>query len=375
MATSRPSPSAWSFLAAASLLARAAAAATAAALPAWQLLQTGSTAQLRGLSALPGGRVAFASGSRATVLRTIDAGATWQSVGPAALPPADAASLEFRDVEAFSADRAVVLSVGEGGSSRVYATTDAGGGNSNNAWRLAFTNDEPRAFFNCLAFASASRGFAVSDPVDGRLRLVETSDGGESWTLVDHTAGGMPETWPGEAGFAASGTCLTASADGRALFAATGGVAGRPGRVFRNGGDDDGARRRWEAFNTTIPGAAGGGVFSVQFRSADGAGVAVGGDYTRPGAADGTASFSTDGGRVWQASVVFPGGYRSAVSWVPGRCGVAVAVGPTGSDVTYDGGRTWKTFDNGSFDAVQCVPGGVCWASGQQGRAARLLLS
>ncbi|KAL8370636.1 hypothetical protein RB595_000825 [Gaeumannomyces hyphopodioides] len=366
MATTKPSPRAWSFLATAALLGRA-----AAALPAWQLLQTGSTAQLRGLSALPGGQVAFVSGSRATVLRTLDAGATWRAVGPAPplLSPGDAASLEFRDVEASSADRAVVLSIGEGASSRVYATTDAGG----SAWRLAFANDEPRAFFNCLAFTSASRGFAVSDPVDGRLRLVETSDGGESWRPVDHPAdGGMPEAWPGEAGFAASGTCLAASADGRALFAATGGVAGSPGRVFRDGAAD---ARRWDAFNTTIPGGAGAGVFSVQFRSADGPGIAVGGDYTHPNVTDGTAAFSTDGGRVWQASAVFPGGYRSGVSWVPGRCGVAIAVGPTGSDVTYDGGRTWKTFDNGSFDAVQCVPGGVCWASGQHGRAARLSLS
>jgi hypothetical protein len=49
-----------------------------------------------------------------------------------------------------------------------------------------------------------------------------------------------------------------------------------------------------------------------------------------------------------------------------------VAVGPTGSDITRDGGRTWTRFDTGSFDAVACAPRRGCWASGEQGRVAVL---
>jgi MFS-type transporter involved in bile tolerance (Atg22 family) len=41
----------------------------------WQLTPTGSTARLRGLSAVSA-KVAWASGSLGTVLRTIDGGAT-----------------------------------------------------------------------------------------------------------------------------------------------------------------------------------------------------------------------------------------------------------------------------------------------------------
>jgi len=51
---------------------------------------------------------------------------------------------------------------------------------------------------------------------------------------------------------------------------------------------------------------------------------------------------------------------------------VALTVGPTGSDVSFDGGRTWKAFDSGSFDAVLCAQDGACWASGEQGRVAKL---
>ena len=73
---------------------------------AWQLTPTGSAARLRGLSAVSA-NVAWASGSLGTVLRTTNRGATWQQVGP---PGTEA--LQFRDIEAFGADRAVILSIG-----------------------------------------------------------------------------------------------------------------------------------------------------------------------------------------------------------------------------------------------------------------------
>jgi hypothetical protein len=50
-----------------------------------------------------------------------------------------------------------------------------------------------------------------------------------------------------------------------------------------------------------------------------------------------------------------------------------VAVGPTGSDVSTDGGRGTR-FGTGSFDAVDCAQNGTCRASGAQGAAARLVV-
>jgi hypothetical protein len=58
---------------------------------------------------------------------------------------------------------------------------------------------------------------------------------------------------------------------------------------------------------------------------------------------------------------------------VPHTWRTALAVGPTGSDVSTDGGRNWRPFDTGTFDAVQCAPDGSCWASGAKGRIARLI--
>ncbi|KAB5566848.1 oxidoreductase [Coniochaeta sp. 2T2.1] len=320
----------------------------------WDLLPTNSKAQFRGLSPVSD-KIAYVSGTGGTVLRTLDGGATWSSVGPA-LSPEDSA-LEFRDIEAITPDHVALLSIGESTDSRIYVTQDGA-----ETWSQAFTNPEPAAFYDCIAFTSPTHGVAMSDPVDGKFRLVETDDGGASWTRVDPA--GMPPAKEGEFGFAASGTCLTAGA-GRRMYLASGGVD--PGRVFRSG---DGGHN-WEVTDTPVVGGAAAGVFSVQFRDAK-HGIAVGGDYTAPNGSVNTAAWSNDGGATWTASSVFPGGYRSGSAFVPGLCGVAIAVGTTGSDVTFDWGKTWATFDNGTFDAVQCPQPGVCWASGSGGRVAKL---
>lgn len=320
--------------------------------PTWHLSSTGSKASFRGLGPVSNS-VAWVAGSNATVLRTTDAGTTWESVGPN-LSGKDT-ELEFRDIQAFSADEAIVLSIGNGADSRIYKTSDAGA-----SWDLAFKNEEEAAFFNCMAFETPERGLAVSDPVDGKFRLVETLDGGETWNIVD--SNGMPPAQEDEFGFSASGTCLSEAA-GR-WYIASGGVD--PGRVFNS---DDG--RRWEVEKSPIAGTASGGVFSVQFFD-ERHGIALGGDFESPTGNVDNAAYSKDGGQTWLTAKKFPNGYRSGSSFLPFLPTVALAVGPTGSDWTIDGGRTWHRFDNGSFHAVECVKPFSCWASGEAGRVAKL---
>ena len=82
-------------------------------------------------------------------------------------------------------------------------------------------------------------------------------------------------------------------------------------------------------------------------------------------------ALTSDGGATWTLVSDAPNEYRSGASWMTGR--IAIVVGPTGSDVTLDQGRTWEGFDDGSFDTVDCPHGRVCWASGEQGRVAYLV--
>jgi photosystem II stability/assembly factor-like uncharacterized protein len=313
----------------------------------WQLTDTQTTARFRGLSPVSAS-VAWVAGTDGTVLRTVDGGRHWASVGPA-----DAAALQFRDIEAFDARHAVALTIGDGTDSRVYATSDGG-----RHWTETFRNDDPNAFYDCMTFLDPRHGLALSDPVDGKFRILATNDGGQHWQVRPTT--GMPAALDGEFGFAASGTCLV-STQGRAYFASGGGATAR---IFSS--TDDGWT--WSVVDSPIPSGPSAGIYSLAF--ADPAhGIAVGGDYTTPASAPNGSAYLA--GRHWTVSRTVPGEYRSGATWI-GHGPGALTVGPTGSDVSWDGGRTWKSFDTGTFDAVLCAHDGACWASGDQGRVARL---
>lgn len=114
-----------------------------------------------------------------------------------------------------------------------------------------------------------------------------------------------------------------------------------------------------------------GGIFSLSFGPGCG-GVAVGGDFTTPDAAVSNAAWTDDRGATWHAGTGL-GGYRSGSAWMDGLHNAVLAVGTSGSDVSWDGGRTFAAFDSGTFNAVDCVPG-ACYAAGAQGRVARLVV-
>jgi hypothetical protein len=90
-----------------------------------------------------------------------------------------------------------------------------------------------------------------------------------------------------------------------------------------------------------------------------------------PTASPDAFALSNDGGASWRLVTAAPDEYRSGAHWVTGT--TAIAVGPSGSDVSFDKGRSWSRFDSGSFDTVDCAGGFVCWASGEQGRVAKLV--
>ena len=155
------------------------------------------------------------SGDEGGVWRTTDGGKTLGR----RLPVAEK-DLAFRDVEADSALLAQVLSIGPRGQSRIYKTIDGG-----KHWDLTFKNAEAAAFYDCLAmFPDGMHGLAMSDPVDGKFRVIATDDAGDTWKKVDPA--GMPKAKDGEFGFAASGTCVV-TAGIKDAWIVSGGTAAR----------------------------------------------------------------------------------------------------------------------------------------------------
>lgn len=171
-------------------------------------LQSSGTTQLLQAVSVVNANVLWVSGHGGTWARTTNGGATWHTGG---VTGAD--TMQFRDVHALDEHSAWLLSAGPGDQSRVYRTDDGGG-----LWTLQWTNPEPDGFYDCLAFWDAQRGIVYGDAVNGELRILRTEDGGSTWRLLARS--GLPEALPAEAGFAASGTCVTTQPGGRGWIAA-----------------------------------------------------------------------------------------------------------------------------------------------------------
>lgn len=256
-----------------------------------------TTEDLRGVSAVST-QVAWASGTHGTYLRTVDGGRTWV---PAQVP--DASTLDFRGVVAFSADEAFLMSAGPGPQSRIYHTTDAG-----RHWQLQTTAGNPKSFFDSMVFWDRTHGIILGDPIpddSGALKfeLLITEDG-QTWKHLPSAQ--LPPAIAAEGAFAASNTCLAVVYPN--LWFATGGKAAR---VFHS---PDGGHN-WQVFATPlIHGLDSAGIFSIAFRDPL-HGVIAGGDYKHPQQDGPNLAFTSDGGRTWALSKIYPQSYYSAAAY------------------------------------------------------------
>ncbi len=296
----------------------------------WLVRGSGTTASLRGLHVVDA-NVAWASGSGGTFLRTVDGRDNWD-VGT--IPGAE--DRDFRDIHASDRDHAMVLSAGL--PAQIYRTDDGG-----QTWQQTYNNDEPGVFFNAVSFWDDERGIAVGDPIDGRFLIIRTGDGGRTWDEVPFE--NRPGALEGEANFAASGTCMTVHGKNSVWF----GTGGPAARVFRS--DDGGSS--WTVAETPLrSGNSSQGVFSLFFLN-ENQGVAVGGDYLDEPNPMQTAAVTTDGGTTWVAAESPPSGFRECVVAVSAATPrVLIAVGPSGTDLSEDGGNTWRPIGEGRFHAV-----------------------
>jgi photosystem II stability/assembly factor-like uncharacterized protein len=278
----------------------------------WTLQESHSTASLRGIQSVGQG-IAWASGTGGTVLRTVNGGQMWE----ACAVPSGAEKLDFRAVQAFDADTAIVMSAGTGDLSRLYKTTDGC-----RSWTLLFSNPDKTGFWDGLQFSGRSFGALIGDPVEGSFPIFTTNDGGGTWKRQGVVAEKSQSL------FAASNTSLIIVED-RKICIVTGG--GKTAFIA-------------DGVSSDLPlasGAAAGG-FSIASRGvgAQRVFVAVGGDYKQADQTSGTAAYRTTDGK-WHPADAPPHGYRSAVVY-DSAAKVWIAVGPNGTDSSADDGRNWK---------------------------------
>ena len=339
---------------------------------------SGTTNRLQAVSPV-NERVVWASGVNGTYVRTLDGGATWK-VG--VVPGAEA--LQFRDVQAVSERVAYLLSAGTGTDSRIYKTENGG-----ETWTLQFENQDPNAFYDCFAFWTPDRGLTTSDSVNGRFPAIRTFNGRTWEDIGEH----LPAALPGEASFAASGTCVATEGRTRAWIA-TGGSATAHILATTDGGN------KWAAYPVPIiQGTPTSGVISVDFR--DGLhGILGGGELLAPTAFADTIAHSRDGGKTWLlgSRTPFPGAVYG-LSYVrfahplglpplpeqelaesegfhhgtPDIFRSVVATGPGGAAWSPDEGDTWYLLPNlANFWAVAFASPNAGWLVGTDGRIVKI---
>ncbi len=301
-----------------------------------------STANLRGIHSVDG-LTAWASGANGTVLRTVDGGVNWEKC----TVPTGAERLDFRGVWAWDANTAIVMSAGPGEQSRIYKTTDRCA-----HWAEVARNHKKDGFWDAVVFqkqdyglrGDQETGVLIGDPVQGHFDT-EVTQSGRRW-LIDNDACAARSD---EAAFAASNSSVFVFGPRRYVIG-TGGKSGprvlmSPLLAFGRSGQG--------CQEVSIPLAGGSdsaGVFSLAFRDLK-HGIAVGGDYKKPGESSGAAAWTADGGRHWTAASKPPHGYRSSVAWFPdGKAWIAA--GTNGSDISRDDGKTWQPLDDGNWNAL-----------------------
>jgi photosystem II stability/assembly factor-like uncharacterized protein len=297
-------------------------------------------------------QVVWASGRAGTFTVTTDGGQTWKA---GVVPGAEA--LQFRDVQGFSAKVAYLMSLGTSGDPtdfRIYKTVDGGA-----TWTMQFENQNPSAFYDCFAFWTPQRGLAHSDSVNGVFPDLRTTDG-MTWQDISNN---MPPALPGEASFAASGTCVNTQG-GRNAWIATGGSSTARVLATRDQGDT------WNAYDTPLISSPSAGAFTVAFRGPWN-GIVGGGDLdpNDPNSAD-TAT-SSDGGKTWTLTNAPPvTGAIFGLSYL-GQVGAGGGdnIGRTVVITANDGGAAWTPDEGSTWFTLPGVTGywAVAFASPKAG--------
>ncbi|MBV6647621.1 MAG: hypothetical protein KI790_19340 [Cyclobacteriaceae bacterium] len=297
----------------------------------------------------------WASGTDATVIRTLDGGSTWQSWQH------QEDSLQFRDIHAISADDAIVMSAGPGRLSQIWKLR------SDSSWRHCYTMDNPRGFLDAIAFWDDKRGLAYGDAIDRKPFILKTKDGGLTWSRLD--PGLMPDAGEGEGGFAASGTCIATQSSGRAWI---GTGAGGNARVLYT--PDFG--ESWFSYDTPMIKGEAAGITSIRFLD-DHRGLIAGGDLALDSLYTPNIAFTSDGGQRWSlaSQPITRGAFYGSAFQQIGKQIVSIVCGPNGADISLDQGRSWTNLTHEEYWTASIYPNGTGWLMGRNGNMAKIIFS
>jgi photosystem II stability/assembly factor-like uncharacterized protein len=311
--------------------------------------ESGTSVLLIGLHAL-NDEVVWASGTDATIIRTINGGSVWDSFQHRM------DSLQFRDIHGLSERNAIVLSVGEGELSGIYHFDYDSG------WNQTYEMTHPDGFLDAMDFWD-HRGIAYGDAIDSKPFILVTSDSGKSWQRLDPNS--LPDAQKGEGGFASSGTCVETGEDGR-VWIGTG--AGAKARILFS--DDYGLT--WSVIPTDMVSGNSEGITSIRMDKKRG--FITGGDLSKVETRTNNLFFTDSFGKVWypaRPSQTLGAFYGSAFKMI-GDKAVVIVCGPKGADISMDMGQSWQKITPNNLWTADLLSSGTGWLMGKSGKILKI---
>ncbi len=294
----------------------------------WINIDLLTNTNIRGLSVV-NDKTVWVSGSNGWTGLSTDGGHHWSMTQ---VPGFE--KLDFRSIYAFDAKHAVIANAGNPGS---ILTTEDGGKH----WTIVLSLTDTNVFFDGIDFWNRKEGIIYGDPINGKLLLYKTADGGLHWNAVPDSC--RPILSENENSFAASGTGIRCYGK-QSLIICTGGSVTRL-LTSENAGSS------WDTIHTPmIHGSSSTGIFSVtQYKNQR---IVVGGDFLRDSLKQNHVFYSEDAGKNWVAPNYPTRGYRECVEMITSQ--FVLATGPSGADISTDGGKTWEKFnDEKSFHVIR----------------------
>lgn len=308
-----------------------------------QLLDSNRSISIRGLSVVSN-EIIWLSGSKGTVAVSTNGGKKFEWKKVAGFEQRD-----FRDIEAFNATTAVMIAVDT--PAVILKTTDGG-----NTWKKVFEDKRPGMFLDALEFWNQNSGIVIGDPVDRKIFIARTFDGGDSWRGLP--AANYPTADAGEAMFASSGTNIVKLNRQEAVFV----TGGKRSRLFIRDLKPDLPLVQGKEYT----GANSVAVFDEKNI------IIVGGDFTNDTSRFSNCALTHDKGKTFVQPATPPFGYRSCVTYLTKK--KLVTCGTSGIDVSEDGGMNWRNISKESFHVVmRAKKGTAVFLAGRNGRIAKLI--
>jgi hypothetical protein len=339
------------------------------------LLSTAASAgHYRGLSVV-NDLVVWMSGSKGTVVRTLDGGVNWDTLNPPGYDKKD-----FRDIYAWDKKKAVVMSSGD--SAVLLYTQNAG-----KTWSLIAADYKKDVFWDAIDVLGKQIimvgdgtpvdlwfGKSFSKPVKFKAEYIDKTI---FWDYIENTGNRLMSL------YAASGTVVQWLNKNSFAFAPVVAQASGNDYLFvsaqiqkQKKAQDPALKSKFDykiMHFAYLPfqNQEAGGAYSFRMDK-QGQAVAVGGSYLRPNADDSTACYSSDSGKTWLPSQTMPLGYRSCVCQF-GNTSVWFCTGTNGTDISTDFGVNWRNMLPEGYNACAASEH-YLWLAGNHGSWKRVNL-